>query len=143
MNRGFKESTWDRGLYCEIPLREQWKLLSPLQKAKWVKKICYLPVSLYVFHYYMSMSMTIVFFFFQDNLSFPLICPDWNADEEILLLEVCIYVQTDSVLVITLSKFPKMVVLGNLHIIHLIVRQCMCLIPCLLVLNVSTLPLGY
>ena len=24
----------------------------------------------------------------QDNLSFPLICPDWNADEEILLLEV-------------------------------------------------------
>lgn len=26
--------------------------------------------------------------FQQDNLSFPLICPDWNADEEILLLEV-------------------------------------------------------
>ena len=25
----------------------------------------------------------------QDNLSFPLICPDWNADEEMLLLEVC------------------------------------------------------
>ena len=24
----------------------------------------------------------------QDNLSFPLICPDWNADDEILLLEV-------------------------------------------------------
>lgn len=24
----------------------------------------------------------------QDNLSFPLICADWNADEEILLLEV-------------------------------------------------------
>lgn len=24
----------------------------------------------------------------QDSLSFPLICPDWNADEEILLLEV-------------------------------------------------------
>lgn len=24
----------------------------------------------------------------QDNLSFPLIFPDWNADEEILLLEV-------------------------------------------------------
>lgn len=23
-----------------------------------------------------------------DSLSFPLICPDWNADEEILLLEV-------------------------------------------------------
>ena len=31
----------------------------------------------------------ILFIFFQqDNLSFPLICPDWNADEEILLLEV-------------------------------------------------------
>ena len=27
----------------------------------------------------------------QDNLSFPLICPDWNADEEILLLEVFLY----------------------------------------------------
>lgn len=26
--------------------------------------------------------------FQQDNLSFPLICPDWNADEEMLLLEV-------------------------------------------------------
>lgn len=26
--------------------------------------------------------------YFQDNLSFPLICADWNADEEILLLEV-------------------------------------------------------
>ncbi|EOY01367.1 ADA2 2A isoform 1 [Theobroma cacao] len=26
-----------------------------------------------------------------DNLSFPLICPDWNADEEILLLEVFLY----------------------------------------------------
>jgi hypothetical protein len=24
----------------------------------------------------------------QDNLSFPLIHPEWNADEEILLLEV-------------------------------------------------------
>lgn len=24
----------------------------------------------------------------QDNLSFPLLCPDWNADEEMLLLEV-------------------------------------------------------
>lgn len=24
----------------------------------------------------------------QDNLAFPLICPDWNADEEMLLLEV-------------------------------------------------------
>lgn len=28
------------------------------------------------------------FFSLQDNLSFPLICPDWNADDEILLLEV-------------------------------------------------------
>ncbi|WVY94768.1 hypothetical protein V8G54_033856 [Vigna mungo] len=28
-----------------------------------------------------------IFFLVQDNLSFPLICPDWNADEEILLLE--------------------------------------------------------
>ncbi|KAF9590385.1 hypothetical protein IFM89_034095 [Coptis chinensis] len=27
-----------------------------------------------------------------DNLSFPLICPDWNADEEILLLEVLCFV---------------------------------------------------
>ena len=27
----------------------------------------------------------------QDNLSFPLICPDWNADEEILLLEVSLF----------------------------------------------------
>lgn len=26
--------------------------------------------------------------FFQDNLSFPLISPDWSADEEMLLLEV-------------------------------------------------------
>lgn len=24
----------------------------------------------------------------QDILSFPLICPEWNADEEMLLLEV-------------------------------------------------------
>lgn len=29
-----------------------------------------------------------VFFYEQDNLSFPLICADWNADEEMLLLEV-------------------------------------------------------
>lgn len=28
-----------------------------------------------------------VLIFQQDNLSFPLICPDWNADEEMLLLE--------------------------------------------------------
>lgn len=29
-----------------------------------------------------------LFRLWQDNLSFPLICADWNADEEILLLEV-------------------------------------------------------
>jgi hypothetical protein len=32
--------------------------------------------------------MLLWFPFQQDNLSFPLICPDWNADDEILLLEV-------------------------------------------------------
>ena len=32
--------------------------------------------------------MLFLFLFEQDNLSFTLICPDWNADEEILLLEV-------------------------------------------------------
>jgi hypothetical protein len=30
-----------------------------------------------------------IYFFSQDNLSFPLICPDWSAEEEMLLLEVC------------------------------------------------------
>ena len=33
-------------------------------------------------HYFLNVILQ------QDNLSFPLICPDWNADEEILLLEV-------------------------------------------------------
>ena len=28
----------------------------------------------------------------QDNLSFPLFCPDWNTDEEILLLEVFVFI---------------------------------------------------
>lgn len=42
-------------------------------------------------------------FYLQDNLSFPLICPDWNADEEILLLEVFLY-------------------LDNLHFLILIIR---------------------
>jgi len=32
--------------------------------------------------------LTVEGVFMQDNLSFPLICPDWNADDEILLLEV-------------------------------------------------------
>lgn len=36
----------------------------------------------------MCVMMDAIFVFQQDNLSFPLICPDWNADEEMLLLEV-------------------------------------------------------
>lgn len=36
----------------------------------------------------MRVMMDDIFVFQQDNLSFPLICPDWNADEEMLLLEV-------------------------------------------------------
>lgn len=35
-----------------------------------------------------STMCVISFVFEQDNLAFPLICPDWNADEEMLLLEV-------------------------------------------------------
>lgn len=37
----------------------------------------------------LSLSATSLYFVFQqDNLAFPLICLDWNADEEMLLLEV-------------------------------------------------------
>lgn len=50
-------------------------------------------------YYWVSLLLSIAVVFFkasfffppQDNLSFPLICPDWNADEEILLLEVFLY----------------------------------------------------
>ena len=37
---------------------------------------------------YISFKGEKTFFFWQDNLSFPLLCPDWNVDEEMLLLEV-------------------------------------------------------
>lgn len=40
--------------------------------------------------YWPIVLMLYIFLFEQDNLSFPLICPDWNADEEMLLLEVLI-----------------------------------------------------
>ncbi|KAL8511388.1 hypothetical protein ACS0TY_017975 [Phlomoides rotata] len=36
---------------------------------------------------HLCFSYRLVFVFQQDNLAFPLICPDWNADEEMLLLE--------------------------------------------------------
>jgi len=47
----------------------------------------------------------------QDNLSFPLICPDWNADEEILLLEVtlCLFGIFTSWMDIVFNCLPVMI----------------------------------
>lgn len=40
-------------------------------------------------HFFLLLHFIIpIWLFQQDNLAFPLICPDWNADEEMLLLEV-------------------------------------------------------
>jgi hypothetical protein len=43
---------------------------------------------LYPVYCYSWFSVDVLTWIQQDNLSFPLICSDWNADEEILLLEV-------------------------------------------------------
>lgn len=47
----------------------------------------------------LSLSATSLYIVFQqDNLAFPLICLDWNADEEMLLLEVISSHSWDSLL---------------------------------------------
>ena len=46
---------------------------------------------------------------FQDNLSFPLFDPDWNADEEVLLLEVILPLAT-----ISTCEWKKILILSFL-----------------------------
>lgn len=63
----------------------------------------------------MRVMMDDIFVFQQDNLSFPLICPDWNADEEMLLLEV-----------FNLLIFFLLMLLKNLHLISIVLLPLLC-----------------
>lgn len=142
MNRGFKESTWDRGLHCEIPLREQWKLLSPFHKAKWSYKDSLFTSVLLCFPLLYVNDNNNCFFHFSGQFVIPAYM-SWLECRWRDITTGGMHICSNR---LGIGKLPYRnfhIVLGNLHIIHLIVRQCMCLVPWLLVLKVSTLPLGY